>query len=389
MSAIVTHARVRSALAATRSLGKHGINVFTADSVYPSTSFFSKYSESYFLYPSAKSEPKLFIQRIRDFVNENDVDVLIPIYEETFVISKYRDSFSNVIVPLGGYKTLMKANNKQYLMNFASELGVKTPKTWTIKHIDEIEEIAKEINFPAVIKLVEGVGSKGIEYVHSEDELITRYKAVTQKFNLKSSYPLVQEYIPGEGYGVEMLFNQGELRAIFTHKRIREYPITGGPSTARISVKHPEMEKNAIRLLEELKWHGVAMVEFKLDERNNEPVLMEVNPRFWGSLNQAISAGVDFPYLLYKMATEGDVKPVFEYRTGVKSRWMLGDCRALIGYLRTEKRLKVLKEFFKFNGQSYDDLSMEDPLPAFVEFFIPLINLIKTGKPKFSPEEAS
>ena len=389
MSVIITHARLRCALAAVQSLGKRDIKVVTADSIYPSTSFFSRYSFSYFMYPSYKTHPELFISSMKHYVQKSGIKVLMPIYEETYVISKYKDAFDTIVhVPVPDHEKILKANNKRYLMGFADEIGVKTPQTWTINDIGELRQAAKKIEFPAVIKLVEGVGSKGLRYVYSEDELITGYKKVIQKFSINpSEYPLIQEYIPGGGYGVSMLFNQGDPRAIFTHKRIREYPITGGPSTARISVRHAKMEKCATMLLKELNWHGVAMVEFKLDERTKEPILMEINPRFWGSLNQAICAGVDFPYLLYTMATEGDVQPVFTYKIGVKTRWMLGDLRALIDYIRTDKRMEIVKDFFKFNGQYYDDISFDDPFPTFIEFMMPIMNFIKTGKPKFSPEE--
>jgi len=389
MSVIITHARVRSALAATRSLGKRGIEVITADYTYPSTSFFSKYSSSYFVYPSYKQAPRQFIECLKHYIQRKGIDVLMPISEETYVISKYKNIFDGMVkVPVAEYDKIAKANNKRYLMRFADEIGVNTPQTYTINCIEELRKIAKKIEYPAVIKLVEGRGAAGVRYVYSEEELLAKYKEVVQKFNLNPfNYPLIQEYIPGTGYGVSMLFNHGEPRAIFTHRRIREYPITGGPSTARISVRHAKMEKYATMLLKELEWHGVAMVEFKLDERTKEPVLMEINPRFWGSLNQAICAGVDFPYLLYTMATEGDVKPVFTYKIGVRTRWMIGDLRALVDYIRTEKRTKVLKDFFRLNGQYYDDIDLSDPLPIIVEIMIPIMNLVKTKKLKFSPDE--
>ena len=389
MSVIITHARVRSALAATRSLGKRGIEVITADYTYPSTSFFSKYSSSYFVYPSYKQAPRQFIECLKHYIQRKGIDVLMPISEETYVISKYKNIFDGMVkVPVAEYDKIAKANNKRYLMRFADEIGVNTPQTYTINCIEELGKVSKKIEYPAVIKLVEGRGAAGVRYVYSEEELLAKYKEVVQKFNLNPfNYPLIQEYIPGTGYGVSMLFNNGEPRAIFTHRRIREYPITGGPSTARISVRHAKMEKYATMLLKELEWHGVAMVEFKLDERTKEPVLMEINPRFWGSLNQAICAGVDFPYLLYTMATEGDVKPVFTYKIGVKTRWMIGDLRALVDYIRTEKRTKVLKDFFRLNGQYYDDIDLNDPLPIIVEIMIPIKNLVKMKKLKFSPDE--
>jgi len=389
MSVIITHARNRTALVATQSLGKRGIKVVTADSIYPSTSFFSRYSTSYFVYPSEKLTPELFINSLRDYVHKNNINVLMPMDEETFIVSKYKDRFpTSINIPVADYETLKKANNNRYLMKFAAEIGVNTPQTWTIERLEDLRRVAKEVEYPAVIKLVEGVGSKGLRFAQLEDELIAKYIEVIQKFHLKPfEYPLIQEYIPGDSYGVSLIFNCGEPRAICMYKNIRTYPIYGGPSTARISIKHDKMGRNAIILLKELNYHGVAEVEFRIDDRTKEPVLMEINPRFWGSLNQAICAGVDFPYLLYTMAMEGDIQPVLTYKTGVKTRWMLGDLRALVDYLRTGKRMEILKDFLKFNGQYYDDLSFNDPIPTIAEVMIPIMNFIKTGKLKFSPEE--
>ena len=76
------------------------------------------------------------------------------------------------------------------------------------------------------------------------------------------------------------------------------------------------------------------MVEYKVDAGTGTPYLMEVNGRFWGSLQLAVDAGVDFPALLLEAAVEGSVRPVAGYRTGVRSRWWWGDVDQLIARLR-------------------------------------------------------
>jgi len=72
------------------------------------------------------------------------------------------------------------------------------------------------------------------------------------------------------------------------------------------------------------QWHGAAMVEFKV-RPDGRPYLMEINPRFWGSLQLAIDAGVDFPWLAYQLAAGITTDPVDGYRIGVRNRWLLGD----------------------------------------------------------------
>lgn len=264
MSAIITFARDRRTLAAARSLGEKKIDVISSDSIYPAMTFFSKYSKRYFIYPSFRLYPTDFVTLLERQIRKNMPDVLIPMDEETFLVSRYRNKFEkNTRVPVHDYESLIRANNKKHLLKLAESIGIRIPQTYAPKELYEIRDISKKVEYPVVIKLVKGLGSRGLAYVKNKHELTTKYKKIINEFKLNPpNYPLIQEYIPGVGYGVEMLFNHGDPRAIFTHKRIREFPISGGPSTARISVKYKHMEKDAEKLLKELNWHGVAMVEF-------------------------------------------------------------------------------------------------------------------------------
>ena len=92
---------------------------------------------------------------------------------------------------------------------------------------------------------------------------------------------------------------------------------------------------------------------------------MEINLRFWGSINQAIVSGVNFPYLLYRMAVDGDVEPVLKYKKGVKTRFFLYDMRAFPSYLKASKnKARTIRKFARIRGYKYDDISLDDPMPA-------------------------
>ena len=371
MNAIITNASGAKALIVTRSLGRKKIDIITSDVDKLSACFFSKYSKKHFQYPKPKFLPLEFINVLYNYTKRKKIDVLMPINStETLLVSKYKYKFDKYTeIPLHNYSQMMQLHDKEELMKIAEELNIKTPITFSIKDIKNIRNIAKNIEYPAVIKLKDSTSSLGVYYAYCEDELVSKYKNIVFNLNLEpDNFPIVQEYIPGDGYGVSALFNKGDLRAIFVHKRIREYPITGGPSTFRESIRHKEMEKIAISLLKHFNWHGLAMVEFKLDNRTKKPVLIEVNPRFWGSVNQAIASGVDFPFLLYKMATEGDIKPVLNYKIGVKTRFLLNDFQAFLSSFKESKnRLHVFKEFSNFEGIFNDDIFVaDDLLPALI-----------------------
>lgn len=151
----------------------------------------------------------------------------------------------------------------------------------------------------------------------------------------------------------------------------------------RESIELPKpMVDHAVKLLERVKWHGVAMVEFKIERDSGIPMLMEINGRFWGSLQLAVDAGLNFPYLLYQAMQGIPVTvPNNSYRIGTKSRWLLGDLDHLLLRLTKSKvqlqlssdapsRWRCLAEFCKLfqHDLHYEVESLSDPGPALAEY---------------------
>jgi predicted ATP-grasp superfamily ATP-dependent carboligase len=364
MSVFVTDSDSRQVLAIIRSLGKRGIAVSAGESRRTAMGFFSKYCTRKVLYPPPVENPELFKRRMLEYVAKHKIDVFMPVSNPILVsVSRSLDEFSkHTSVPIPSSATLMKALDKALTGEFS--VGIPQPVTLLLKKHSEISQIAKETNYPVVIKPRISSGSRGIKYASNANELVHYFKVTAEKYGI----PLIQEYIPGdEIYGVSALLNMdSKVRASFVHKRVRQFPLTGGPSTYRVSVSNRPIAEIGIRLLEQIGWQGVAMVEFKVDPRDGTPKLMEVNPRFWGSLSLAIEAGIDFPHLLYRMAIDGDVHPVFNYKTGVKQRFMLfGD---IFHFLASRNKLKLMPEFLKIYEEDlhYDIWKNDDMLPAFV-----------------------
>jgi predicted ATP-grasp superfamily ATP-dependent carboligase len=196
-------------------------------------------------------------------------------------------------------------------------------------------------------------------------------------------YPfLIQKRIHGPGIGIFLLMKDGEVIAKFAHRRIREKPPSGGVSVLSESTEPPEdAMESAVRILEKIRWTGVAMVEFKVDIEENISKLLEVNARFWGSLQLSVSSGVDFPYMLFRIAQGERIMNSGGYKVGLRSRWELGDLdHLLIRLLKNPstanlpsnppERLMVLKEFlFDFFRPSIRNevLQLHDIKPFFHE----------------------
>lgn len=344
----------------------------------------SKYCAHSFSYPSFYKNPKDFIESLKLTFQILKPRVYIPVHEETFVIAKYIDEFKDagVKIPISNFQLLKMVHKKDSLCKIAESMGISAPRTFKPKDLSDLQSIWNEIGNEGkvVIKLLNTNSSKGVFYATSYDNLLKKYTDLVEETNLKiEEYPIIQEYVNGDGYGVSLLFNNGKMRAKFTHKRLREKIATGGTSTRRVSVKNPVIEEYAEHLLTALTWHGVAMVEFKYNEKEKRGWLIEVNPRFWGSLALPIKAGVDFPYLLYRMAIDGDIEPVTSYQEGVVVRWILGDILATLSHIKAKKSIKPIFDFFSFKDESFDDLYKDDLMPFATECFYYLSKFIKTG----------
>ena len=257
-------------------------------------------------------------------------------------------------------------------MQFAENTGIPAPRTFYAAPsggppddgvgIEGEEESLSSIPLPAVIKPRISSGSLGIVYVKKKEDLVPSYRRVHERF----PFPIIQEWIPDGGgvYGFSALYDEASrVKAAFVHRKLRMYPVQGGPSTLGEGVEHPRLMEMGLSLFNALNWVGVGMAEFKVDPRDGIPKLIEINPRFWGSLQLAVSSGVDFPYLMLKMAKKEGFEPVLHYAVGKRFRWLLlGD---LFHFVNNPDRFHLRPSFFDFFDPNtfYDVISRDDPLP--------------------------
>jgi predicted ATP-grasp superfamily ATP-dependent carboligase len=380
MGVIVTNAKSRIGYGVARSLGREGVKVITADFLRPSMSFFSRYSQTHFIYPSPYDQPEQFVTALIRAVQETECNVLMPTYDETYVVARYQDMLSPYArVPIPTYDQIMAVHCKDNLMRVGATLGICVPQTFIPLDIQDLTYVLDTFQFPVVLKPIKGAGGWGMKQVDSKEELADTYQKQLKELNLDSL--MIQEYIPGSVYGTAMLFNHGQLRAQFSHKVLRAFSAGGGTPTVRIGVKFPEMETALQKLLVHLNWHGVCQADFIRHSETGTPYLLDANPRFWGSLFGAVASGVNFPFLLYKMALEGDIEPVLDYHIGIKTRWFWGDARGLLDKISVSKtgRIKAILEFLKLYERNmfYDDFSWRDPLPFFVSPVFQLVGMLK------------
>lgn len=383
--ALVTDGDQRAALAVVRSLGASAFTVLVAASRRHSIAGASRFAHGRIVAPPALDDPEGFVATIAGAVRNEGVELLIPISDASLLaVLGARSRFPGASIPFASLEQFRRISDKAALLETARAIGIAVPEqALLVSPRDDAVQALATLKYPVVIKPARSVAEHnghrfklGVSHAANHDELIRRI----------ADYPaggfplLVQQRIVGPGVGVFLLVWEGRLIASFGHRRIRETPPAGGVSSYReAAAPSKQLLDQSLRLLEQFDWRGVAMVEFKIDATTGVAYLMEVNGRFWGSLQLAIDAGVDFPSLLARIALDGDTSATAVGRAGVRSRWEWGDASHLLARLRRSPatlglppgspgRLRTVRDVLSWHaGDKLEVFRASDPAPFFRE----------------------
>ena len=378
---LVTDGEQRAALAIVRSLGRAGHRVYVCSARPRSLAGASRWCRQQAEIPDPLHRPADYVGSIRRLVERWGIDVLIPVTEASLLaLLPERERLEGVLLPFADCEDFRAISDKQRVLEAAGACGIAVPRQTVLGGRAELESIrAACLRFPIVAKparsVVEHPGGRAKLSVHHARDW-PELAAVVDVLSPAAFPLLLQERIDGPGIGVFALVWDGVPRAFFGHRRIREKPPSGGVSVYRESVAlDPELLARAVALLRHFRWEGVAMVEFKVDRATGVPYLMEINGRFWGSLQLAVDAGIDFPELLLRVALGESVAAV-EYEIGIRSRWWWGDVDHLLLRLRrsdaelalppgSPTRWGAALDFLALHrrGDRSEILRMDDPRP--------------------------
>lgn len=383
---LVTDGEQRSALAVTRSLGRSGHAVYVCSATGCSLAGASRHCREEARVADPLRSPAAFAADVQALVGRWEIDLLLPISEAALLsVLPRREALQDVLLPFPDERAFTRICDKALLMEAARAVGIGVPAQLRLESPESWDDgVIETLRFPLVLKPARSVIGREGERAKSAVMHVADASALRRALDAvpRAAYPvLLQERIIGPGIGVFLLLWDGEPLASFFHRRIREKPPSGGVSVYRESASpDSDLLERSRALLAAFDWQGVAMVEYKLDSRTGVPYLMEINGRFWGSLQLAIDSGVDFPALLVAAARGDRPTPVHEYAPGVRSRWWWGDVDHLLSRLRRSNeelalppgapgRVRALLDFLAAfaPGNRNEVLRLEDPWPAWRE----------------------
>ena len=384
---LLTYGWVRSSYAALRNLSSHGVSVLVGDSHPIGMCQWSRLKGGFSKYPSHYSDESAFVRRISEICSKHGIGYILPSHNETEVLARHRRYLPagvDALIPAADHCALL--NNKSRSYDLVESLRLPVPKRIRYQEPTDIADVVSDARVQrTVIKLLTGNSAKGVRYAENPADTQGTVEALIKDFELDSSrFPQVEEHVTGEGWGVSVLYWHGQLIASFTHRRLREKIATGGTSTLRENAHHPGLEAAAKQIFDSIGWHGLAMCEFKLCPATGRFWFIEVNPRLWGSIALAISAGVEFPYLAWLCATEGpeaalDYQHRQRLREPWRSRWLLGDLSVAASALLAGKPRQAWGTLFRAGADYTDDVFWDDPLVFPGEIAVYLSNAIRAG----------
>ncbi len=321
-----------------------------------------------------------FVEQLSRFIREGGHDMVIPTDDQTLLaLTEHYDDFRDMLhiaCPPPGITRLVL--DKASTLKIAQECGIRVPRTHLVSNSAQLFDLARSFPFPWILKPAE----KEIRLEETKTFTLANAEEVALKFPRPCEFTprmLLQECCVGAGIGVEVLMHEKNCLTVFQHRRLKEFPYTGGVSvTAVAEGPDPALVESSLALLRALRWEGVAMVEFKVNPDTGDAVLMEVNGRYWGTLSLPVSAGIDFPWYQWQLAHAQQPEIPRTYVIGKKWRWTVGyQCRlySLLAAARdsTVARKELCRSLWlvpqDFGPRTLDcTLALSDPVPSLVLF---------------------
>jgi D-aspartate ligase len=372
-------------LGIVRSLGRHGVPVCIIDDEH-SIARFSRYATHSVRTASLRDERQT-VDIVRDIGRRLGLDgwVLYPTRDETVAaFSRYKASLSEQFrVPTPDWSTMQWVWDKRNTYRLAGELGIATPRTWYASSFEEVEAI--QVDGPLAIKpaikehFVYATKAKAWR-VNTKAELRQLFERAAG--HVGAGEVMIQDLIPGGGeqqFAYCAFFKDGRAMASMVVRRRRQHPPEfGRASTFVEAIELPVLETLSERFLRAINYYGLVELEYKLDPRDGQYRLLDVNGRTWGYHTLGTGAGVDFPHLLYSDQMGEAIEPR-RGRAGVSWIRLVTDLptglvEVLGRRLDWRQYLRSLRDF-----QVEAVFNREDPLPGVVELFLLPYLSVKRG----------
>lgn len=369
LPAIVLQVGFANGLGVIRDLGRHGVPVLGLDDNAGALGFSARHAAG-LVCPPPREDEEAFLVFLEDLGSRlPQKAVLFPTHDEyIWPLSRHAERLErHFLLPFSRWAVMQRLHDKRAQLEAAWRAGVDTPRTVFIEGPDDVQRALADVPYPAVLKPVDSLAFKERFHRHLLD--------VSGPADMDRIWPevedlgtlMLQERVPG---GDDELFTVGSYLdadsralAVFTGHKIRQHPAGAGSCRLGVSKWDAGLADAGLRLLVELRYHGVSQVEFKRDARDGRYCLMEVNARHWMWHSLAAACGVNLSLVAYRDAVG---KPFLAPRQTDGAKWIVVAKDTPLAMREMWRReLSPLDWARSLKGTRVDGvLSLDDPVPG-------------------------
>ena len=382
-AAFVTFGWCRSAYTVCRALSARGVAVHVGDSSRLAMTRFSRWCESYTRLPDFFLSPQQYLEEVICAMKEKGATVLLPCSEDIEIFIRHSDQLPDeIMIAAPALHNWQIAEDKFRYLEPVRSAGCAVPDTRVVGSEKNLLPLAEEIGFPLVLKVRNGNGSRGVAIIKNSSELHRKFDQFISEYDLpQNRWPVLQRRIVGPKYQMDGVFVNGRSAHDGVYRILRAKGSGHfGTSTYRQTVERPDIQESAAQALRALNWHGIYNLDFICDD-SGLPYLIDINGRLGGAVSILYEAGLDLPWIWYQLALENEDFDEMLARSGVATKWLLGELLAFVEHLGKVDLRGGLKVFFGKGprAQAFDDFSLRDPLPFIFELLDYSLKFMKSG----------
>ena len=360
-------------LAVVRSLGRRGAEVHVAPSDFATAALKSRYVAAVHRLPAYLLSPERWTEALRELIGREAIDVVVPTSDKSLLmLLRHAGELGRERLALPSEQAARIFTDKAATRRLAFAAGVPVCPGRVLTPGDQAGDLTDAFGLPLVLKPARSwspgdvAGKREARIVRSEAALA---EALAE--GLDGEW-VVEGFFAGVGVGVSVIASEGEILAAVQHRRLQQETETG-PSTCRVTEElTPRLIAWTRDLARAARLTGVAMFEYRWNPGENAYVLLEVNPRFWGSLPLALAAGADFPAMVVDLHSGTPPAPAFNYPAGCAKIDLWGEyCRlrdtvdeARSPLRRTAAAVHALAQLARLaRPAAFDSWAEDDPEP--------------------------
>jgi predicted ATP-grasp superfamily ATP-dependent carboligase len=345
--------------------------------------FCSRYVRKVHRVSSLSDSPEQFARDVLALCRSGRFDFVLPVsIESTEALLPFEAEINkHAATLLPTDEQLAIGANKDRTYQTCDSLDIDHPPTWLIRNRSQLENFRPRCPYPVIVKHARNLGgSRGVRFAGDDQELLDSFTEL-QGIGSHEGPILVQDYVPGHLYDAVAVAKNGRCPGVFVSVRKLMYPVSGGVTCISVSTQAPELQALASRLIHALNWNGPIEIEFKRDERDGRFKLIEINPRFWASLDSSVRAGINFPAVAADLALGLPIESPIRFNGGERHKFIVDRVPYAYWQLIKTAGIRALRDPQSYRRTTYD-IDLRDPMPDVFSLLQMVKNLLIGKRPR-------